>query len=250
MAKRTALTLVAAAMAFVALPAGGASASHNRAHPTGTNCVLPPPKPMPPPGDFVPGVDNRYFPLSPGTTLLYRGFEERDRVRDAVTVTHRTRMIVGVRATVVVDMVWLNGRPAEKTFDWYAQDKQGDVWYMGEAAFDRVHHRWVRAPDSWEAGRHGAKAGIIMEAHPKVGDAYRQEFSRGNAEDMGQVLRTQASVSVPFGSFRHVLKTRECSPLEQGVIDHKYYARGVGEVRETTVAGGSADLELVSIRHD
>ena len=101
MAKRTALTLVVAAMAFVAFPAGGASASHNRARPTGANCVLPPPKPMPPPGDFVPVVDNRYFPLPPGTTLLYRGFEERDRVRDAVTVTHRTRTIVGVRATVV-----------------------------------------------------------------------------------------------------------------------------------------------------
>jgi hypothetical protein len=246
MSKRGFPAMVTAAL--VAMTFGAAHPAVAQHRPAGDRCVLPPLIPMPPASDFVASVDHPYFPLRPGTIWFYRGTEGPERVKDVVFVTHSTKPILGVRATVVLDKVWTNGRPSEKTFDWYAQDRRGNVWYLGEAAFDYVHGRWVKADDSWESGRRGAKPGLIMEAHPKVGDAYRQEFSRGNAEDAARVLNRNTSVSVPYGTFRHVLKTRECTPLEPGVIDHKYYARGIGEVREEQVAGGSADLELISIK--
>jgi hypothetical protein len=202
---------------------------------------------MPPPSDFVTVIDNRYFPLEPGTTYLYRGREEDLPSLDKVVVTTRTKTILGVRATVVLDRVTVNGQPSEKTFDWYAQDKRGNVWYLGEAAFDFENGHWVRASDSWQAGIDRAKAGIIMEAHPKVGDVYRQEYYPGHAEDVAKVLSRHASISVPYGSFTHVLKTKEWTPLEPGVVDNKYYARGVGEVAERTVKGGTDFLKLVSV---
>jgi hypothetical protein len=204
---------------------------------------------MPPANEFVSQVDNRYFPLVPGTVLLYRGQEEGDQVQDRVEVTPLTKNILGVAATVVHDEVRLNGLPSERTADWYAQDEDGNVWYLGEAAFDFVNGHWVRASDSWQAGVDGALPGIIMEAHSKVGDKYRQEHYAGHAEDMAQVESTHATVTVPYGTFHHALQTLECTPLEPGVLDGKYYARGVGEVAEATVKGGSADLELFAVTH-
>jgi hypothetical protein len=248
MSRRAAVVFVAVT-SLLALTAGVGHAS-NSSPPSATGVCNPPPAPtMPPAGDFVSGVDNRYFPLEPGTTLRYRGQEEGDRVLDTVTITHRTKTILGVRATVVFDYVELNGRPEEKTFDWYAQDKRGNVWYLGEAAFDYVKGHWMRADDSWEAGRDGAKPGILMEAHPKVGDTYTQEYYPGHAEDMAWVVDTNASVSVPYGTFDHALKTMECTPLEPGVVDVKKDVRGIGEVYEATVKGGSATLKLYSVTH-
>lgn len=110
-----------------------------------------------------------------------------------------------------------------------------------------MNGRWVRAADSWEAGVDGAQAGIIMEANPQVGDVYRQEYYPGHAEDVAEVLSLDASISVPYGSFDHVLQTKEWTPLEHGVVDNKYYAPGVGEVAEYTVKGGTDFLELVSV---
>ena len=202
---------------------------------------------MPPPSDFVTVIDNRYFPLEPGTTFHYRGAEDGQPARDIVTVTDRKKTILGVHATVVLDRTTVGGKPSEKTFDWYAQDKRGNVWYVGEAAFDFVQGHWVRADDSWQAGVHGARAGIIMEAHSKVGDVYRQEYYPGHAEDVARVLDRHASITVPFGSFRHVLRTREWTPLEPGIVDNKFYARGIGEVAERTVKGGNDYLKLVSV---
>jgi len=248
MTKRGIPAIVAAAL--VAMTFGATQPAVAQHRPAGDRCVLPPLIPMPPASDFASSVDNRYFPLVPGTTMFYRGTEGPDRVQDVVSVTHGTKTILGVHATVVLDKVWTNGKPSEKTFDWYAQDRRGNVWYLGEAAYDYVHGHWVKADDSWESGRKGAKPGLIMEAHPKVGDAYRQEFSRGNAEDAARVLNTNTTVSVPYGTFHHALKTRECTPLEPGVIDHKHYARGIGEVSEEQVAGGSAHLVMVSIKQD
>jgi len=213
----------------------------------GSGCANVPPPPMPPASDFVAHIDNVYFPLDPGTTFVYRGTEEGDRVLDRVTVTDMTKVILGVHVTPVFDFVKLNGQASEKTFDYYAQDKRGNVWYLGEDAFDFEHGHWVRASDSWRSGRNGAQPGIIMEAHSNLGDTYRQEFYPGHAEDTATVVDTNASISVPYGSFRHVLNTNECSPLEPGVLDVKYYARGVGEVFEATVQGGSAKLALVSV---
>jgi hypothetical protein len=237
----TAGVLTAAMVAF----AGGAVSQAR----SGTAAKLPPPPPMPPPADFVAKIDNPYFPLKPGTVFRYRGSEGQDRLRDRMFVTHKTKMIEGVKARVVRDRIWVNGKPEEKTRDWYAQDKRGNVWYLGENSFDRVRGHWERSDGSWKTGRDGAKAGFLMEAHPKVGDTYRQEYYKGHAEDLAKVLSKNASRSVPYGSFDHVLKTKEWTPLEPDVVDHKFYARGVGGIAEATVKGGSEKLKLISIKH-
>jgi hypothetical protein len=209
---------------------------------------LPPPPTMPPASDFVGEIDNPYLPLEPGTTFVYRGTRDGEPERNKVVVTHDTKTILGVRATVVFDRVWVSGQLEEKTFDWVAQDKAGNVWYLGEDSFDFVDGKWVRSDGSWEAGVDGAQPGILMEAHPKVGDVYRQEYYAGHAEDVAKVLSMRASVRVPFGSFDNVLKTKEWTPLEPDVSEHKYYAAGVGNVRTVTVKGGQGELELVSVR--
>ncbi len=247
MSKRTIVAVIATAVAFASAASGMAHASSSQSRSRTVGCNPPPAPPMPPADEFVSTVTNRYFPLQPGTTFLYRGQEEGDRVGDQVVVTDATKTILGVQATVVLDRVALNGHPSEKTFDWYAQDKHGNVWYLGESAFDFVHGHWVRASDSWESGRGGAQPGIIMEAHPKVGDNYTQEQLPGTAMDMARVLSTHTTVSVPDGTFAHAVKTNECTPLEPGVVDVKYYGVGVGEVAEATVQGGSARLVLVSV---
>ncbi len=247
MSRRTIIGVIATAAALINIGPGVGNASSSQAHPTRVICNPPPAPPMPAAGEFVATIDNRYFPLQPGTTFVYRGEEEGDRVVDQVVASDATKTVLGVRGTVVVDRVELNGRPSEKTFDWYAQDKHGNVWYLGEAAFDLVRGHWAPADDSWEAGRDGAQAGIIMEAHPKVGDVYAQEHLPGTALDMARVMSTHATVSVPYGTFSHALKSNECTPLEPGVVDVKFYGRGVGEVAEATVQGGSARLVLVSV---
>jgi len=202
---------------------------------------------LPPPPDFAAEIDNKYFPLQPGTTFLYRGTQEGKARRVSVFVTHKIKMILGIRATVVLDQVLVDGKPEEKTFDWYAQDKHGNVWYLGEDSSDYVNGKWVRSDGSWETGVDGAKPGIVMEADPSSGDLYRQEYYAGHAEDMAKVLGTDASVAVPYGRFDHALETSEWTPLERGVIEHKSYVRGVGNVRTVMVKGGAEEERLVSI---
>ena len=156
----------------------------------------------------------------------------RTRQTDEEVVLHSTKRILGVTCTVVRDTVSEHGRPVERTFDWYAQDRPGNVWYMGEDSFEREHGRFVKAGDSWEAGVDGAKPGILMPADPRPGDAYRQEFyPPGEALDQARVLRLGARLTVPYGAFSGVLVTSERSPLEPQ-IEQKYYAPGVGEVAE------------------
>jgi len=202
---------------------------------------------LPRTGDFVSRIDNKYFPLKPGTTFLYRGTQEGKARRVSVFVTHKTRNILGIRATVVLDQVLAGTKPEEKTFDWYAQDRRGNVWYLGEDSSDFVNGKWVRSDGSWEAGVKGAKPGIVMKANPSVGDVYRQEYYVRHAEDMARVLGRNTSVSIPYGSFEHALETSEWTPLERGVVEHKYYVRGVGNVRTIMVKGGSEEERLVSI---
>jgi hypothetical protein len=203
---------------------------------------------LPPPGDFVSGIGNKYFPLRPGTTLLYRGTQGGKARQVSVFITHKTKVILGIRATVVLDQVLVGGRREEKTFDWYAQDKHGNVWYLGEDSSDFVNGKWVRSDGSWEAGVNGAKAGIVMKAIPRVGDVYRQEYYAGHAEDMAKVLSRNKSVTVSYGSFEHALETSEWTPLERGVLEHKYYVKGVGNVRTLMVKGGSEEEHLVSMK--
>jgi hypothetical protein len=202
---------------------------------------------LPPPGDFVSRIDNKYFPLRPGTTFLFGGTQEGKARRVSVFVTHKTKMILGIRATVVLDQVLAGGKPEEKTFDWYAQDKHGNVWYLGEDSSDFVNGKWVRSDGSWEAGVKGAKPGIVMKANPRVGVVYRQEYYAGHAEDMAKVLSRNRSVTVAYGSFEHALETSEWTPLERGVLERKYYVKGVGNVRTIMVKGGSEEEHLVSI---
>jgi len=210
--------------------------------------ALPPVPSLPAPSAFVRAVDNPYFPLRPGTTLRYEGMADGERATDTVTVTRRRQTILGIKTVVVLDLATEGGKPSEKTYDCYAQDKRRNVWYLGEDSFDRKNGKWVRNDGSWQAGVHGAKAGIIMEGKPRTGDTYRQEYYKGHAEDVGRVLRTDVGVSVPYGSFRRAIQTRDWSPLEPGVVEHKYYARGIGEVRSLLVKGGAERMVLVAVK--
>ena len=199
------------------------------------------------PGGFVPVVDNRYFPLRPGTRFVYVGTEDGEPERIVADVTHRQKTILGVKVVVVLDRVFLAGTLKEKTLDWYAQDKHGNVWYLGEDSKEYEDGKVVSTAGSWEAGKDGARAGIIMLAHPHAGQIYQQEFASGVAEDMAQVLSLHASASVPYGSFRHCLKTAETTPLEPGAKEIKLYCRGVGFVKGDDVAGGTAHAVLTRI---
>jgi len=199
------------------------------------------------PGDFVRVIDNRYFPLRPGTRFVYLGTEDGEPERTVTDVTHRQKTILGVKVVVVLDRVFLDGALTEKTLDWYAQDKHGNVWYLGEDTKEFEDGKVVSTEGSWEAGKDGARAGIIMLAHPHPGQSYHQEFATGVAEDMAQVLGLHTNVSVPYGSFKHCLKTAETTPLEPGAKEIKLYCRGIGFVKGDDVAGGTAHAVLTRI---
>jgi hypothetical protein len=200
------------------------------------------------PADFVEGIDNPYLPFRPGTTLIYRGVSDGERERVEVTTTDDTKEILGITATVVRDRVFVDGRLAEDTFDWYAQDRDGNVWYLGEDTAEYENGKVVSTEGSWEAGVDGAQPGIVMLGDPRPGDRYRQEYYAGEAEDMGRVVALDESVTVPHGSFDQVLVTEDWTPLEPKLLENKYYARGVGAVFERLVKGGEEVLRLVEIR--
>jgi hypothetical protein len=169
------------------------------------------------PDKFVRLVDNRFFPLRPGTRFFYRGEEDGEAEINITTVTHDRKNILGVSAVVVLDRVFVEGELKERTFDWYAQDEDGNVWYLGEDTREFENGRVVSTEGSWEAGRHGAKPGIIMLAHPRVGDEYRQEFLAGEAEDQARVVARDLDITVPYGSFHNCIRTVEFTRLEPGV---------------------------------
>jgi hypothetical protein len=193
-------------------------------------------------------IDNPYFPLRPNTTFTYEGTIDGQEQVGIVTVTGATKTILGVTTTVVRDTVYIDGVLAEDTFDWYAQDDAGNVWYFGEDTkeFDEQGNV-ISTEGSWEAGVDGAVPGIIMLADPAKGDSYRQEFAPGVAEDAATVLSVSDTVTVPYGTFDEVLRTADFNCLETGV-DYKSYAPGVGFVFSD--AGGSTDeqLALVSVK--
>ena len=198
---------------------------------------------------FARRVDNEYFPLRPGTTFTYRGRADGKPVKDVVTVTRRAKTIRGVRITVVRDRVFVRGELAEDTLDWYAQDANGNVWYFGEDTRELDHGTVISTEGSWQAGVNKANAGIFMPAHPQVGDFFKQEDAKNVAEDCTRILTLNASVTTPFVTSDDALKTEEFSLLEPGVLDNKYYVKGIGNVAERTVQGGSDTLDLVSVTH-
>jgi hypothetical protein len=225
---------ISAVAALVCVACGSAESRTPRAAPT----------------TFVRGVDNPWFPLKPGTTFIYKGAKDGLHGRDVVTVANRTTRIRGVRCTAVEDRLYLNGRLAERTTDWYAQDATGNVWYFGEttAELDKSGHVTSRE-GSWRAGVDGARAGILMTALPKVGQSFRQEYYKGHAEDHFAVLSLSASVVVPYTASAHALLTKEWTPLEPDTLDHKIYIRGIGLVKEETIKGGDERWELNDIVH-
>jgi hypothetical protein len=203
----------------------------------------------PDPGNFVSRVDNPWFPLAPGTTFVYRGVKDGKSAHDVFTVTGATKTIQGVRCRAVRDRLYLAGRLEERTTDWYAQDRRGNVWYFGEstAELDRAGHV-TSTEGSWQAGRNGAQAGIYMTARPMIGQSRRQEYDKGHAEDHFSILSLHAKVSVPYLTSNRALLTKEWTPLEPGTLDHKYYVRGIGNVKEVTVKGPLERSELVSVQ--
>ena len=198
------------------------------------------------PANFQATVDNPFYPLVPGTTLKLVEKLGRETTENEITVTRETKTIMGVRCVVVRDTVTENGVLKEDTYDWMAQDKQGAVWYFGEDTKEFKPGGRVSTQGSWEAGVAGAQPGIIMPAEPKPGEPYYQEYSLGVAEDMGQIVATNDSVTVPYGSFTGCVRTKEWSLLESG-SEKKWYARGIGIVRSESTAGEVATL--VSATH-
>ena len=201
------------------------------------------------PANFVRTIDNPLFPLKPGTAFHFEGVRGKTPQSDDEVVTHRTKRILGIVCTVVRDTVSEHGHAVERTLDYYAQDKQGNVWYMGEDSFEREHGKFVKASDSWLSGVKGAEPGIIMPASPRPGDSYRQEYyPPGEALDEAHVLGYRGPVTVPFGTFKRSLVTSEFSPLEPQT-EQKYYATGVGEILERVVKGHHEEFRLVRITH-
>ncbi len=202
------------------------------------------------PNDFSTTIDNTYLPMAPGTQMTYRGVDEEGTVSTiTVTVTDQTRkMANGVTARVVRDTAREDGKIVEDTFDWFAQDDVGNVWYLGEDTATFEDGRKQSAEGSFEAGVDGAQAGVAMPADPKPGPVYRQEYYRRHAEDNGQVLSTREMVDVPEGHYDSVLLTKDTSSIERSTLEYKFYAPGVGPVLMLDIAGGSDREELVDIR--
>lgn len=199
------------------------------------------------PADFVDVVDNPFFPLNPGARWVYEGpADEPGKVeRIEVVVLDERKEIMGISATVVRDTVTVDGVLLEDTHDWFAQDKEGNVWYLGEDVKNYEDGELVDTDGSFEAGVDGALPGIVMLADPQVGDAYRQEYYVGEAEDMGEVVATSGTKTVPAGTFTDILVTKDWNPLEPDVVEQKTYARGVGVIFEEHIEGDTGTAALL-----
>jgi hypothetical protein len=196
------------------------------------------------PADFTSRIDNAYLPLVPGTLFVYRSPHGLVNFE----VTHKTRKIAGVTCVVVHDVGYIDGKLEEDTYDYFAQDKAGNVWYFGEDTAQYANGVVVGVEGAWATGVDGAKPGIVMPASPKVGSTYRQEFLLGTAEDAARVRSLSDPVTVPYGKFNKSLRTREFSPLEPGAVEDKYYVKGVGQVLTIDLTNGEREA-LVGIEH-
>ena len=200
------------------------------------------------PAEFTTSIDNPYWPMAPGSRWVYNEVEDGVKQRVVVTVTDRTKVIDGVETRVVHDVVSTHGVAVEKTFDWYAQDSAGNIWYFGEDTTEYEHGKPASNAGSFEAGVDGAQPGVALPAEPAVGMAYREEYKQGEAEDRASVISTDAQVEVPFGHFDDAVLTSNTNPLEPKVQEFKLYAKGVGPVMELLVSGGSGRTDLISYR--
>jgi hypothetical protein len=197
---------------------------------------------------FTSNVDNPWFPLNVGTTLVYSGTKDGKAAIDLFVATAKTKMVDGVETRVVEDRLFLAGVLQERTSDYYAQDACGNVWYFGEdTAVLNKHGRVVDTSGSFHAGVDGAQPGVFMQVQPEPGRRFRQEWYEGEAEDTFSAASLSASVAVPYGSFQSALRTEERTALEPGVLDNKYYVSGIGEVVERSVKGPREALRLVDV---
>jgi hypothetical protein len=203
------------------------------------------------PADFSANVDNKKWPMTVGSKWVYRVVDTADGsvMRQVIKVTDQTKLIAdGIEARVVKDVVTDHGKPVEVTDDWYAQDSKGNVWYFGEHTIAFEHGRPVDN-GSWEAGIDGAMPGVALPAKPKIGLSYREEYSKGVAEDQSRVILLDAQAEVPAGHYKNVLMTEDFSPLEPKVSELKFYAKGSGQaVLSVDVSDGTDREELVSYK--
>jgi hypothetical protein len=199
------------------------------------------------PADFTTEIDNPYWPMKPGSKWVYREFHPGAATEKVVvTVTGKTKEIAnGVEAVVVRDVVSEKGVPTEVTDDWYAQDRDGNIWYMGEATTEYENGKPVSTAGSFEAGKDGAQPGVVVPANPKPGLTYRQEYYKGQAEDQGEIVSVDEQAEPPAGHYTGVLMTKDVNPLEPKVLEFKFYAKGVGPVTTVGVSGGSEIEELL-----
>lgn len=202
------------------------------------------------PSHFTVSIDNTYFSLKPGTTFIYRSTTEDGVETNKVVVTDKTKIVMGVTCRVVWDRVWLNDKLIEETYDWYAQDKEENVWYFGEDSKEYENEKVVSTKGSWESGINGAMPGIVMQAKLKAGELYRQEYYKGEAEDMAEVVSLNETVTVPYGSFDKCIKTKDWTPLSPNVVEYKYYSSTTGSVVLETEAGNKTRVELIDIVRD
>lgn len=201
------------------------------------------------PADFTADISHPYWPMKPGTRWTYRDVDEKGEVQEVVIVatTATKKLANGITARVVRDTVRSEGDLVEDTFDWYAQDSAGNVWYLGEDTAEFENGKIATRSGSFEAGTGGALPGILLPAEPQVGQKYRQEYLKGEAEDNGEVLATGQLVEVPTGRYSNALLTRDTSTLEPAVVEYKLYAPGIGPVLALDISGGAAREELVKI---
>ncbi|HXG77565.1 MAG TPA: hypothetical protein VNJ53_13450 [Gaiellaceae bacterium] len=235
---RLSLVLAALALALAGCAGGGEDGLPRGAEPVELD-----------PAAFGAEIDNPWWPMPVGARWVYRETDAEGTVqRVEVTVTGETRTILGIEARVVHDVVTEGGELVEDTYDWYAQDEKGNVWYLGEDTKEYEGGKVVTTAGSWEAGVDGAQPGILLPADPEPGLSYRQEYYAGEAEDAATVLSLDERVQVPAGSYAGVLLTKDFTPLDPDILEYKLYARGVGLVLALGVSGGSGREELIEHR--
>jgi hypothetical protein len=236
--RRSSLILAIGALLLAACGGGDDSASSlpTGAEPANLN-----------PDDFVQQIDNPYWPMAPGSRWVFTETDfEGGEQRIVITVTDRKKMIQGIEATVVRDTVTEDGELVEDTFDWFAQDKDGTLWYLGEDTTEFENGKPVTKEGSWETGVDGAEAGVFLPGDPEVGMVYRQEYRAGEAEDHAKILSLDERVEVPAGKYTSVLMTKDYTPLQPETLEHKFYAKGVGPVLLVGISGGKFLEELQS----
>ena len=234
------ITLLLSTGAAIAMIATGCGSDQSAALPQGSETV------QLDPADFTTEIDNRYWPMAPGTRWVYRETDAGgNEQRVVVTVTDETKEVMGIETRVVHDLVTEDGKPIEDTYDWYAQDADGNLWYFGEETKEFENGKVVSTEGSWEAGVDGAEPGVVVPGAAEVGMTYRQEYLAGEAEDAAAVLSLDEQVEAPQGSYRGVLMTKDFTPLHPEILEYKFYAQGVGPVVVLGVSGGIGREELV-----